>query len=73
MSEYRAPIRDMMFVLEELAGLGRVSKLPGFDEVNQELVGQILEENGKFAWIMDPDGNKVELWEPMAWDEKNKK
>ncbi|MGQ4659538.1 VOC family protein [Lysobacter sp. F6437] len=30
-------------------------------------------ENGKFAWVMDPDGNKVELWEPMAWDEKNKR
>jgi predicted enzyme related to lactoylglutathione lyase len=30
-------------------------------------------ENGKFLWIMDPDGNKVELWEPMIWDEKNKK
>ncbi len=29
-------------------------------------------ENGKFAWIMDPEGNKVELWEPMSWDEKNK-
>lgn len=29
-------------------------------------------ENGKFAWIMDPEGNKVELWEPMAWDDKNK-
>jgi predicted enzyme related to lactoylglutathione lyase len=29
-------------------------------------------ENGKFAWIMDPDGNKIELWEPMAWDDKNK-
>jgi predicted enzyme related to lactoylglutathione lyase len=29
-------------------------------------------ENGKFAWIMDPEGNKVELWEPMKWDEKNK-
>jgi predicted enzyme related to lactoylglutathione lyase len=29
-------------------------------------------ENGKFAWILDPDGNKVELWEPMPWDEKNK-
>ena len=28
--------------------------------------------NGKFAWIMDPDGNKVELWEPMIADEKNK-
>lgn len=29
-------------------------------------------ENGKFAWIMDPDENKIELWEPKAWDEKNK-
>ena len=29
-------------------------------------------ENGKFAWVMDPEGNKVELWEPMIWDEKNK-
>ncbi len=29
-------------------------------------------ENGKFAWVMDPDGNKVELWEPMIWDDKNK-
>jgi predicted enzyme related to lactoylglutathione lyase len=29
-------------------------------------------ENGKFAWIIDPDGNKVELWEPKLWDDKNK-
>ena len=29
-------------------------------------------ENGKFAWIMDPDGNKIELWEPKVWDDKNK-
>ena len=25
-------------------------------------------ENGKFAWVMDPDGNKVELWEPKAME-----
>jgi predicted enzyme related to lactoylglutathione lyase len=36
------------------------------------LQGPESHENGKFAWIMDPDGNKVELWEPMVWDEKNK-
>jgi predicted enzyme related to lactoylglutathione lyase len=30
-------------------------------------------ENGKFAWIMDPDGNKVELWEPKLWDEQTEK
>jgi predicted enzyme related to lactoylglutathione lyase len=29
-------------------------------------------ENGKFAWIMDPDDNKIELWEPKVWDDKNK-
>jgi predicted enzyme related to lactoylglutathione lyase len=26
--------------------------------------------NGTFAWILDPDGNKVELWEPKNGDEK---
>lgn len=36
------------------------------------LKGPESHENGKFAWVMDPDGNKVELWEPMAWDEANK-
>ena len=29
-------------------------------------------ENGKFAWVIDPDGNKVELWEPKIFDAKNK-
>lgn len=36
------------------------------------VAGPESHENGKFAWIMDPDGNKVELWQPMLWDEKNK-
>ena len=26
--------------------------------------GPDVEDNGTFAWIMDPEGNKVELWEP---------
>lgn len=34
--------------------------------------GPEAHENGRFAWIMDPEGNKVELWEPMAWNENNK-
>jgi predicted enzyme related to lactoylglutathione lyase len=24
------------------------------------------DDTGKFLWIMDPDGNKVELWEPKG-------
>ena len=32
-----------------------------------EQAGDILEESyGKFAWIMDPEGNKIELWQPPA-------
>ncbi len=23
-------------------------------------------EHGKFAWVIDPEGNKVELWEPAS-------
>ncbi|WDS37185.1 VOC family protein [Pseudoxanthomonas sp.] len=38
----------------------------------QIVSGPESHENGKFAWIMDPEGNKVELWEPMARNEKNK-
>ncbi len=32
-----------------------------------EIVGDpIDEEYGKFGWVMDPEGNKIELWEPPA-------
>ncbi len=37
------------------------------------LQGPEYHENGVFAWIMDPDGNKIELWEPKIWDDKNKR
>jgi hypothetical protein len=30
-------------------------------------LGKIEEsEYGKFAWVIDPEGNKVELWQPPA-------
>ncbi|MFN2501151.1 MAG: VOC family protein [Pyrinomonadaceae bacterium] len=32
--------------------------------------GPETHENGKFAWIMDPDGNKVELWEPKTIEQE---
>lgn len=29
-----------------------------------ELVGEPIDgEYGKFAWVLDPDGNKIELWQ----------
>ncbi|MFC5303052.1 acyl-CoA dehydrogenase C-terminal domain-containing protein [Azospira restricta] len=49
MSEYIAPVRDMQFVLKELAGLERLSQLPGCEEATPDLVDAVLEEAAKFA------------------------
>lgn len=47
--------------VENLVELLKVLKGEGV-----EIVGEIQEyPYGKFGWIMDPDGNKVELWEPI--------
>ncbi|HUQ74739.1 MAG TPA: acyl-CoA dehydrogenase [Burkholderiales bacterium] len=52
---YRAPLKDMKFVLHELAGLEGVAKLPGYEEATPDTVEAILEEASKFAsGVLDP-------------------
>ena len=48
---YRAPSRDMQFVINELADLAAVAALPAYrdQEVNGELVAAVLEEAGRLA------------------------
>ena len=48
----------------------RVENLEKLLEVLKEegvtVIGEIESyEYGKFGWIMDPEGNKIELWEPI--------
>ena len=55
MSTYQAPLKDMKFVLHELAGLEEVAKLPGYAEASPDTVEAILEEAAKFATgVLDP-------------------
>jgi alkylation response protein AidB-like acyl-CoA dehydrogenase len=55
MSSYQAPLKDMRFVLNHLAGLADVAKLPGYEEATPETVDAILEEASKFASeVLDP-------------------
>jgi acyl-CoA dehydrogenase len=49
MSTYRAPMQEMQFVLNELAGLEQVGKLPGYEDATPDTVAAILEEASKFA------------------------
>ena len=55
MSAYVAPLKDMRFVLNELAGLADVARLPGYQDATPDTVDAILEEASKFATeILDP-------------------
>jgi predicted enzyme related to lactoylglutathione lyase len=70
-SEWFSPSESAFMInyrVDDLDGLIAQLKAAGVTIV----AGPEKHENGKFAWIMDPDGNKVELWEPMLWDAKNK-
>jgi alkylation response protein AidB-like acyl-CoA dehydrogenase len=49
MTTYVAPTRDMLFAMNDLAGLAEIAALPGNDEVTPDLVEAILDEAAKFA------------------------
>ncbi len=55
MSAYTAPLKDIRFVLRELAGLAEVAKLPRYEEATPDTVDAILEQASKFASeVLDP-------------------
>jgi 3-(methylthio)propanoyl-CoA dehydrogenase len=52
---YRAPVRDVRFVLEELLGAGSLSGFPKLADYSNELAQSVLEEAARFAQeVLDP-------------------
>ena len=49
MSDYRAPIKDMRFVMDEIAGFAEIGQLPGCEEATPDLADAILDEAAKLA------------------------
>ena len=49
MPTYKAPLRDMRFVLNELADPERLRGLPGFEEMTADLIDPVLEEAAKIC------------------------
>ncbi len=69
MSTYVAPLKDMRFVMQELAGLAEVGKLPGFEEATPDIVDAILEEASKFSsQVLDPLNYSGDV-EGSKWDD----
>jgi alkylation response protein AidB-like acyl-CoA dehydrogenase len=46
---YEAPIKDMLFLVNEWMGMDRITSLPGYEEVDSDLFEAVLEEAGKFC------------------------
>jgi alkylation response protein AidB-like acyl-CoA dehydrogenase len=49
MPTYSAPVRDTLFVLNNVLDIGRYSNLPGFANASPDLIEAILEEAGRFC------------------------
>jgi predicted enzyme related to lactoylglutathione lyase len=64
-SDHFAPGKASFMInyrVEDLHGIVRVLKEEGC-----EVLERIDESDyGKFAWVIDPEGNKVELWQPPS-------
>ncbi len=64
---YEAPVKDMLFVLNELAGLPEVAALPGFEDAQPETVRAVLEESARFNREVVAPLNVVGDREPSSW------
>ena len=45
---YRAPVKDMLFVMNELAGIAQIAALPGYEDAGLETAAAVLEECARF-------------------------
>jgi len=66
-SDYFKPSdADFMFnlMIDDFDGILERLKAEGVPLEGEPMV----ESYGKFAWVMDPDGRKIELWQPVEPD-----
>jgi catechol 2,3-dioxygenase-like lactoylglutathione lyase family enzyme len=66
-SDYFKPSdADFMFnlMIDDFDGMLERLKAEGVPLEGEPMV----ESYGKFAWVMDPDGRKIELWQPVEPD-----
>jgi alkylation response protein AidB-like acyl-CoA dehydrogenase len=64
---YTAPLKDMLFVMNELAGLEAISQLPGCEDATPETAEAVLEENAKFCSEVIAPLNWTGDCEPSSW------
>lgn len=64
---YRAPVKDMFFVMRHLVDLGHLSALPNLEDANPETIEAILEESAKLCEQVIAPLNAIGDREPSRW------
>ncbi len=65
---YDAPIKDMLFVMQQLAGLDEIAALPGGEDATPETVEAVLQEAAKFCGEVLAPLNAEGDRNPSRWD-----
>ncbi|MGI9024785.1 MAG: acyl-CoA dehydrogenase family protein, partial [Burkholderiaceae bacterium] len=64
---YTAPLKDMLFVINELADLDAVAAMPGFEDATRETAQAVLEENARFVQDVIAPLNRAGDTAPSTW------
>ncbi|MBU3599439.1 acyl-CoA dehydrogenase [Polynucleobacter sp. 30F-ANTBAC] len=56
---YKAPVKDMLFVLQNISGVNQIAQLPGFEDYDLDTAAAVIEESGKFC---------SEVLAPLNWE-----
>ena len=64
---YTAPLKDMLFVINELADLDAIAAMPGFEDATRETAQAVLEENARFVQDVIAPLNRAGDTTPSTW------
>ncbi|ALS58511.1 acyl-CoA dehydrogenase [Pandoraea norimbergensis] len=64
---YQAPIKDMQFVMNELADLSSIAALPGYEDASPEIAQAVLEEAARFNQEVLAPLNVIGDQQPSTW------
>lgn len=66
---YQAPLKDMLFVMQDIAGLAQVNTLPNFEDYDMDTAQAVLEESAKFCEGVVAPLNRAGDTQPSSWSD----
>src|ERR1039458_6265286 len=64
---YAAPVKDMLFVMKEIAGIDKIALIPGFEDFGYDTAAAVLEESAKFCNEVIAPLNREGDINPSTW------